>query len=216
MKFTEEQAREALRAELTNKGRKSLAMSDRTLAKQTEILVKKLADEEMGLPEFVESALEILNPMNDNIRKDKSDFANKWKEDHPDPEPPKPNDPPKPADNPEMKAMMDRIAALEKDKEASELRSTIAQKRKDIIAKLKEKGVKDEDWLNDFLSEVNITKDLDVDAKSESWVKLYNKSQATGGNIVPPANPTGGANENQNSLADVVALAEQQRGSFKI
>lgn len=209
MKFTEEQAREALRAELTNKGRKSLAMSDRTLAKQTEILVKRLANEEMGLPDFVEIAIEILNPMNDNIRKDKSDFANKWKEDHPETNPPTDPEPPKPTETPEYKALMERIAALEKDKAEADKRASIAQKRKDITAKLKEKGVKDDEWLSDFLSEVNITEDLDVDAKSDSWVKLYNKSKANGGNSVPPVNPTGGSPSDKGvKLDDVSALAE--------
>ena len=51
MKFTKEQAVEALRAELTNKGRKTQHMSDRTLANLTEILVKKYANEYTGLPD---------------------------------------------------------------------------------------------------------------------------------------------------------------------
>lgn len=215
MKFTEEQAREALRAELTNKGRKSLAMSDRTLAKQTEILVKRLADEEMGLPDFVEIAIEILNPMNDNIRKDKSDFANKWKEDHPEPEPPaepQPPTEPTPKESPELKALMERIAALEKDKAESDKRASIAQKRSDLVAKLKEKGVKDDEWLNDFLSEVNIGDDFDVDAKTDTYVKLYNKSVASGGGAVPPGNPGGTTDDDiMKSIKAASELAKKER-----
>ena len=112
-----------------------------------------------------------------------------------------------------MKALMERIAALEKDKEESSKKASIAQKRKDIIAKLKEKGVKDDEWLNDFLSEVNITADLDVDAKSDSWVKLYNKSKANVGNPVPPANPNGGDSSSAfaQSIKAASALAKQER-----
>lgn len=213
MKFTEEQAREALRAELTNKGRKSLAMSDRTLAKTTESLMKRLADEEMGLPDFVEIAVEILNPVNDNIRKDKSDFANKWKEEHPEPEPSTNTEPPKPTENPEIKALMERIAALETDKKESEKRASIAQKRKDLTAKLKAKGVKDEEWMNDFLSEVNVTEDFDVDAKVDTFVKLYNKSRSNGGGAPAPGNPDGGsaADAFKKSIEAAAQLAKKER-----
>lgn len=217
MKFTEEQAREALRAELTNKGRKSLAMSDRTLAKMTESLTKKLADDEMGLPEFVESALEILNPMNDNIRKDKSDFANKWKEEHPEPEPPADPDQKDSKDDPVNKAYEERIAALEKRLKDNDLKSVLAQKRSDVVSKLKEKGVKDDEWIETFLSEVNITEDFDVEAKAESYVKLYNKTKANGGSPVPPANPNTPPADSAyaQSIKEAAAIAKQRRAMFE-
>ena len=208
MKFTNEQAVEALRAELTNKGRKTLHMSDRTLAEQTETLVELLADEEMGLPDFVTKAIKILNTTEGDARKKNSDFE-KYKRDHAEQkDPPTDPEPPKPTDNPEMKVLMERIAALEADKAESAKKASIAQKKKDITAKLKEKGVKDDDWLNDLLSEVNITEDFDVDAKTESYVKLYNKSKANGGNSVPPANPNGGSPNNEVKLDDVSELAK--------
>lgn len=220
MKFTNEQAVEALRAELTNKGRKTLHMSERTLAKQTEILVKKLANEETGLPEFVADAIEILNEFEGDARKKNSDFA-KYKESHPDTEPSNSQtDPttPKTTESPEMKALMERIAALEKDKADADKRASIAQKRKDITAKLKEKGVKDDEWLNDFLSEVNITEDFDVDAKTESFVKLYNKSKANNGSSVPPVSPNGDSSNSAiaQSIKAASALAKKERERVSI
>lgn len=210
MKFTNEQAVEALRAELTNKGRKTLHLSEDTLKRQTEILVRLVANEEMGLPDFVTLAVESLNVYEGDARKKDSIHAKKemeWeaqtKQNPDDPEPPKPTE------NPELKAALERIAALEKQNAEATARASIAQKKKDITAKLKEKGVKDEEWLNDFLSEVNITEDLDVDAKSDSWVKLYNKSKANGGNPVPPANPNGGSPNDKVKMDDVVAYIEQ-------
>lgn len=212
MKFTNEQAVEALRAELTNKGRKTLHMSDRTLAEQTENLVELLADEEMGLPDFVTKAIKILNTTEGDARKKNSDFE-KYKRDHSEKESAEGADPPKQTENPEMKALMERIAALEKDKAESDKKASIAQKRKDITAKLKEKGIKDDEWLNDLLSEVNITEDFDVDAKTESYVKLYNKSRANAGSSVPPANPNGGGGGNalSQSIKAAAALAKQER-----
>lgn len=214
MKFTTEQAVEALRSELTNKGRKTLHMSERTLAKQAEILVKKLANDETGLPEFVADAIEILNEFEGDARKKNSDFA-KYKELHPEsePNPPADSEPSKPAESPNIAELMERIAALEKDKADANKRASIAQKRKDITVKLKEKGVKDEEWLNDLLSEVNITEDFDVDAKTESYVKLYNKSKANGGGSVPPANPNGGNSKDAyaQSIKAAAELAKKER-----
>lgn len=221
MKFTEEQAREALRAELTNKGRKTLHMSERTLASMTAILVKKLATEETGLPDFVTDAIEILNETEGDARKKNSDFA-KYKETHPDPDSPASHNggngdgdgDRKPAESPELKAALDRIAALEKANADAAKQVSLSQKRKDVEAKLKEKGVKDDEWLREFLSEVNITEDLDVDAKAESWLKLYNKSQANNGAPVPPGSPSGGGVNDRfkSSIAAAVELAKKQQG----
>lgn len=196
MKFTEEQAREALRAELTNKGRKSLAMSERTLAKMTESLCKRLADEEMGLPDFVEIAVEILSPVNDNIRKDKSDFVNKWKEEHPEPEPPKgtpkPNDPPK--GNSELEALKAEIEALKEKNAQAEKQSKLSAKKSELVSALNQKGIKDKEWIESFLSEVNITEDMDVESKAENYAKFYNKSQANVPPTPTPFAPAGGGN----------------------
>lgn len=206
MKFTNEQAVEALRAELTNKGRKTQHMFDRTLAGLTEKLAEKLATEETGLPDFVADVIEILNIVEGDARKKNSDYA-KYRESHPDKEPTDDPEPPKPAENPEMKALMERIAALEKDKQDSERKSTIAQKRRDVEAKLKEKGVKDEEWIELQLSKVNFERDFEVDAEVDDYVKLYNKSKANDGKGVPPANPQGGSVDNANIKSVIAAAA---------
>ena len=74
MKFTKEQAVEALRAELTNKGRKTQHMFDRTLANLTEILVKKFANEDTGLPDFVTDMMEIFNEVEGDARKKDKEY----------------------------------------------------------------------------------------------------------------------------------------------
>lgn len=221
MKFTNEQALESLKSELTNKGRKTLRMSDRSLKSLTDTLIAKLADDETGLPDFISSALEILNPVNDNIGKDRSDFIKNWEKEHPvngdngaEQNPSDVSQNQESSANPELKALIERIDKLEKEKADAEKQRTIAQKRKDVVTKLKEKGVKDDEWMSDFLSEVNITEEFDVDSKVESYVKLYNKSKATAGSPVPPAIPNGGAPAGQNSLSDVSALAKQRRAQM--
>lgn len=207
MKFTKEDAFESLKRELTNNGRKTLRMSEKSLDKLTESLMSEFADDETGLPDFVSKVKGLLEVFNSNIEKDRSDFIKQWKEEHPESEPPKSAETPKKeeSENPEMKALLERIAALENDKAENAKKANIAQKRKDVIAKLKEKGIKDDEWVNNFLSEVNITEDLDVDAKADSWLKLYNKSQASGGNSVVSGNPQG--NGQNNPYADAIKAA---------
>lgn len=219
MKFTKEQAFESLKRELTNNDRKTLRMSTKSLDKLTDTLIGEFADDEIGLPDFCTKAMTILSVVNDNVGKDKSDFIKQWESEHPvDNETPKEekHEGGKP-ENPEMKALLERIAVLEKDKAESAKNAAIAQKRKDVVAKLKEKGVKDDDWMNGFLSEVNITEDMDVDVKADSWVKLYNKSKANGGSPVPPANPAGGASDNP--YAQVIkaasAMAKNERAKIE-
>ena len=48
---------------------------------------------------------------------------------------------------------------------------------------MKEKGITDTEWIDSFLGEVTINKDIDVDAKAESFLKIYNKTKA----IVDPS-----------------------------
>lgn len=212
MKFTEEQAREALRAELTNKGRKTLHMSERTLAGLTEKLVKKLATEDTGLPDFVADVIEILDVAEGDARKKNSDFA-KYKEEHPENEPPK-EDPKsnEPKVTPEYEALKAEIEALKAANAQNEKNQKISAKKNDLITALNGKGVKDKEWLDTFLSEVSITEDMDVEAKAESYAKLYNKSKA---NIPPtptPGNPTGGTdNPFLQSIRDSAKLAKDER-----
>ena len=217
MKFTKEQAVEALRAELTNKGRKTQHMSDRTLANLTEILIKKFANEETGLPDFVTDMLEIFNEVEGDARKKNSDFA-KYKEAHPESEPPK--DDPKDKDGnkttPEFEALKAEIEALKAINAQNEKKSKLSAKKTELITALGNKGIKDEEWLNTFLSEVNITEDMDVEAKAESYAKLYNKTRANVPPTPTPGNPTGGGEDEYASLKAASELAKQRDEQFKI
>lgn len=207
MKFTQNEAAKKISGVLT-RGGKDLQMSERSINENLDSLMKLMVNDETELDDFIAKVKPMFETMNANAKKDYSDFVNKWKEDHPEQTPPSDPEPPKPAESPELKAALERIAALEKINAEATQRASIAQKRKDIAAKLKEKGVKDDEWLGDFLSEVNITEDLDVEAKTDSWVKLYNKSKANGGNPVPPANPNGGTPSDKIKLDDVSELAK--------
>lgn len=215
MKFTEEQAVEALRAELTNKGRKTQHMFDRTLASLTAILTKKLANDETGLPDFVADVIEILNEVEGDARKKNSDFA-KYKESHPESNASK--DEPKkgePKTTPEYEALKAEIEALKAVNAQNEKNQKLSAKKTDLISALGNKGIKDKEWLDTFLSEVNITEDMDVEAKAESYAKLYNKSKANVSPTPTPGNPTGGVEDDFASLKAASELAKQRDEQLK-
>lgn len=219
MKFTEEQAVEALRAELTNKGRKTLHMSERTLASMTAVLVKSLATEETGLPDFVTAAVEILNVAEGDARKKNSDFA-KYKEAHPDTDPapadPKPQPNATPKVDPVVAALQAEIEALKQKNAEAEKFSKLSAKKNDLVAALSSKGIKDKEWLDTFLSEVNITEDMDVEAKAESYAKLYNRSHANVPPTPTPGNPTGGLDDEFASLKAASDLAKKRNEQMEL
>lgn len=208
MKFTKEQALESLKSELTNKGKKSLRMSQRTLDKLTDTLIGKFADDEIGLPDFTEIAMEILNPVNDNIGKDNSDFIKKWKEEHPETEPQTTEPSPTAVENPELAQLKAEIESLKKAREAEEKIRKITSVKDSLKGKLKDKGIKDEEWVSSLLSEVNITEDLDVEAKAETLVKLYNKTQVTTTPTPTPALPSG-TPQNNGQYSAIKAAADR-------
>ena len=179
MKFTKEQAFEILRSNLTNGGKKTLRMSEKSINAQLDTLIPLVANDEMELNDFIEKVKPTFSTMNSNAEKDNSDFIKQWKEQHQDPTP-NPNQEPKnqPTENPEIKAMMDRIAALEKENNENKLKAEVAGKRTELVAKMKEKGITDTEWIDSFLGEVTIDKDIDVESKAESFLKIYNKTKA--------------------------------------
>lgn len=211
MKFTQNEAVKKISSILT-RGGKDQQLSDRTIAENIDSLMKAMVTDETELDDFIKTVEPLFKTWQANAKKDSSDFINKWKEEHPEPEPqPAPKADKGNDENPELKALLDRIAVLEADKAKATEQEAIAAKRKDVQAKLKEKGVTDETWINNFISEVNITTDLDVDAKAEAWVKLYNKSVANNGNSVPPVNPQGGGGDGLDSLKAASQMAKRNR-----
>jgi hypothetical protein len=190
MKFTKEEAFESLKGILTNSGKKPLRMSERSIQKQLESLMPLVANDEMELNDFIAKVKDTFSVMNSNAEKDNSDFVNQWKKEHPDQEP-------KPAgssdsDNPQIKTLMDEIKAMREEMNAGKRENAIKAKRNELASALKKKGVKDEEWMSDFLSEINITEDMDVDVKADSFLKIYNRSRADVGDGASPKNASNG------------------------
>lgn len=214
MKFTKEEAFEKLKGILTNNGKKALRMSERSINKQLESLMPLVASEETELDDFIAKVKDTFSVMNSNVEKDNSDFVKQWEKDHPSDNPnpsvPEPADP-KPDDA--TAALLKRIEELEKKETERAKEAMISQKKEDLLKAMKEKGIKDEQWSKDFISEIAITDDMDVEAKADAFLKIYNKSQAgqTGKGATPYGSSSNGDDPNKKDpLAAARAIIEQR------
>ena len=217
MKFTKEEAFEKLKGILTNNGKKTLRMSERSLKNQSEALITLVADEEMELDTFVDKVSFILSDTNSNVEKDSSDrikeFIKEWEKNHPVTEPTKSE--PKKDDEPSdaMAALLKRIDELEKKNAERDKEVVLAQKRKDLLKAMKDKGIKDEQWSKDFISEITVTEDMNVDEKADAFLKIYNKSAAanTGEGATPFGSASGGGDPNKKDpFAEARKIVEQR------
>lgn len=207
MKFTKEEALEKLRGHLTNNGRKTLRMSERSLEGQLDTLMPIIANDEMELDDFFEKVKGSFEIMNSNAEKDKADFVKEWKTKNAASQSAAQQEPDD-KDNPN-KALLDRIAALEGKIQEEERVKAIGQKRRELKAKMKEAGITDADWSDTILSEIAITEDLDVQSKADSLVKLYNKMKGASPSERTPGQPSG--NKIDKSVFDDVVAIKKKR-----
>ena len=216
MKFTKEEAFEKLKGLLTNNGKKDLQMSERSVNEQLEVLTPLIANDEMELDDFIGKVKTSFEVMNSNAKKDNSDFVKQWEKDHQQStQEPLKNDAAK--DEDAMSKMIKRLEELENREAAREKEFSINKKKSDLLKAMQEKGIKDEQWANDLVSEISITEDFDVESKADSYLKLYNKSKASRG--VEGATPYGTSSsrnrQDVNPFQAASELMKKEREQFK-
>lgn len=201
MKFTTEEAVKALAAKMTENG-EALHLSDRTIGAHVETLSRFVGDD-VELDKFVEDYLPDFKTLEGQMRSDNSKFIKEWKENHPSPATdPKPQ--PKPSDKDEYtKQLEGRLAALEAKSKEEEKDRKVATKKSELIAAMKAKGVKDKEWVDSFLSEIAISEDMDVDAKADAYVKIYNKSMSSTGSGFTPRSTSGKPTDYKGMFDDI-------------
>lgn len=211
MKFTKEDAYKDLVSKMTARGEK-LDLSERSINEQLDTLMPMVANDETELSDFVEKTLPLFKTANANIRNDVSVGINKYKTEHPIADQ-KPTASPTEDKEGSKSEFEKRIEALELELATAKREKQLTDIRKSVIGKLKDKGVKNEEWVNSLLSEVSITDDFDVDAKVESYLNLYNKSQAQTTRNATPEGATGGKGDNyvKDIIKQASELAKSQR-----
>ena len=211
MKFTKDQAHKELVARMTAKGEK-LNLSERSINEQLDALISLVATEESELSDFIDKCLPLFKTADANIRNDVSGGikayidANPYKDDKKGE-----NEPTKKADDANSE-LLKRLESLEAELSTAKKEKQIADIRKDVIAKMKEKGVKDDEWITDFLSEIAITEDFDTDVKVDNYVKFYNKTKSAINTDVSPDDASGGSKRNtiSDAIKQAAALAKSQ------
>lgn len=190
MKFTKEQAVKELAAKYKPRYGEP-AQWERTITESVEHAMKLIGEEsEIELDAFVGSVIPFLdttagmvlketstvaNPLNQQIEDLKRQIADKKTEGQQ-------------ADG----ELLKRLEALEQASAESKRLETIAAKRTEIAAKLKEKGAKDAAKVELMLQMANVTADTDTDAESTKYLEIYNKMFAGAGDGSTPGNPDGG------------------------
>lgn len=215
MKFTKEQFSEALKAKLTNNGKKNLAMSERSFNEGVEDIYADLEEsgnnEELELADAVGKKIKRLERIDNNVRNDNSKFVKEWEKNHP-----QKNDGDGNGDGngdggnkSELQKMQEQINSLLKREEENNKAKAVSEKRSQLKSALKGKDVKNEDWINDQLELIHIDSETDVDALTERLVKSYNKFNANTPPYITPGG-TGGGKEKTDDFADVVAVVKKQ------
>lgn len=210
MKFTKEQAFEHLKGLLTENGKTPLHMSERSINEQLDTLMPLIADDEMELNAFVEKVTPTFKTMNSNAKNDQTVFVNDWRQKHPEQQPPAPK--PNPNESEEMKQMREKVEALEKAEKKRQDAATISDKRSSILSKLKEKGIKDEEWCKGMLEQIFIDKDTDVDNKVTDLVTFYNKYKASIRSVYTPKGGPSSSEEGKGEFEDVKQARKKQLG----
>ena len=210
MKFTKEDAYKELVAKMTAKGEK-LNLSERSINEHLDNLISLVVNDETELSDFIERTLPLFKTSDANVRNDVSAGINKYKEDNPVVAPPTnpTNNAKKGADD--KSELEKRMETLEKELANAKREKRMVDVRREVISRLKEKGVKNEDWMNALLSEVSITDDFDVDTKVESYLNLYNKLQADVELNSTPLGVGGGKSDYvSDAIKQAAALAKSQ------
>lgn len=215
MKFTKDDARKELMGKIPNKGQ-TLNLSERSINEILDTLIPLIANDETELSDFVDRVLPTFKTADGNVRHEVSAGINKYKEENPVVQPKQTQTPPKEEESEATKALREQLEAMQKRLDAADKEKKMTDTRKNFISKVKEKGVKDLDWVNTYVSELTISDDFDIEAKVDTCVKLYNKGKAATGKGTKSPEGAGGEGDDSekaisNTIAAAAAIAQQRR-----
>lgn len=204
MKFTKEEAFEKLKGELT-KGGKTLRMSERTLNTQLENLMKvyETIASDTELSDFITTTLPSFSDVNSNMEKDYADFVKTYQPTSTQPTQQQQQNTP-PVNDDVLTQLQTQLQQLQSKIEKEEREKALSQVRKNFKSELKTVGIKDDKWIDTYISKINISEDLDVKEEAKSTLELYNLSKAAiPDGSTTPFNPSGGESSKKISWDDI-------------
>ena len=215
MKFTKDDARKDLMSKIPNEG-DTLQLSERSVNEMLENLIPLVANDETELSEFVDRVLPTFKTADGNVRHEVSVGINKYKEANPPQQKPIGQQTQNQNQNEDetTKELKAQLAALQARIDTADREKKETETRKDFISKVKEKGVKDSEWIKSYVSELTIGESFDVEARVDACVKLYNKTKASEGNNMTPDQSNGDNGDKKyvtGTLAAAAEIAKQRR-----
>lgn len=221
MKFTKKQLLDTLKGKITANG-KHLSISDKTITSLSDSHYDLLVNEETELDDFVSRILPQFVTLNGNYEKDNADFIKSWQKDHPSGNGGKGEGNGNADDNgngngngnsggssPELTALLERLNKLEEKEAAVEAERNLSQKRSELRAKLKEKGVKDDKWAETYLKKLTITNDSDLDKEAADALEFYNMAHSSTTHNTPGGS---GGSEEKTDWSDVINIINPDAG----
>lgn len=190
MKFTKEQAVEQLKGLLTEGG-KTLHLSDRTINENIDDLIPLLVNDETELSDFISKALPFVKRTNANFEKEKADFIKSYKPTQSQTTQQQQSKTP-PTDDDALSQLQAQIQQLQDKIEREEKEKALSQVRKNFKSELKSAGIKDDKWIDTYISKIQISEDLDIKEEAKSTLELYNLSRVDIPDGATPYKPIGG------------------------
>lgn len=212
MKFTKEDAFGKIKSKLTE-NKRTLQMSERSINEQLENLIALVANEETELDNFVDKVLPMFKTVDANVGNDRSKFVKEWEDSHPTEKKPKDGEQKKKEETPTDPAiakLLEEVASLKQGLEEARIEKSIATKKADLMKVMKEKGIKDEQWAKNYLSEITITEDLDIESKAESALKFYNISNTQLPDQFTPGTSSSSGKDNKSALDDIKEIRKNR------
>lgn len=202
MKFTKEQAVEQLKGLLTEGG-KTLHLSDRTINENIDDLIPLLVNDETELSDFISKALPFVKRTNANFEKEKADFIKSYNPTQSQTTQQQQSKTP-PTDDDALSQLQAQIQQLQDKIEREEKEKALSQVRENFKSELKSAGIKDDKWIDTYISKIQISEDLDIKEEAKSTLELYNLSRVEIPDGTTPYKPIGGVpSKNKISWDDV-------------
>lgn len=213
MKFTKEEAVKELTAKYAKPRYGEPEKWSRTIDECVEHAMKLMGEESnIELSQFVESVVPFLETTAGFVLKETSGVATDFKKQIDElkkqiEEAGKKNT----DENGDNDALLKRIEALEKEKEAADNAAKISAKKSEIASKLKEKGVKDSDWVSLMLNKASLNAETDTEKEVSDYLEIYNKTHASGDDDDQPANPKGEPTAKMKSIIEAAGKIAKER-----
>ena len=119
------------------------------------------------------------------------------------------------SEDPAVKALQDELNEIKQSMQLQKSEKAIAEKRTALAAKMGE-SIKDKDWIDSYLAEINVTEETDVEAKAKDYVAFYNKTHTRGGKITPKKTGDDDGDDTyvKSTVAEAAKLAKQRHESM--